>query len=101
MISSLDEIWKSLSKLPNVIGIFIGTKWKEGKDTGIPCVTIFVKKKISRSLLSPSDLIPPEISGIITDVIELNTSDFVMGDTSVSKEMPSQILRRIRGVIKE
>lgn len=63
-----------------VQGTAIGEKWVDGKPTGKPAILVFVQKKhpadsiISKHVLtkfSESDLIPPEIDGVQTDVIEV------------------------------
>jgi hypothetical protein len=63
-----------------VIGTAIGEKWLNGKPTGEEAVLVFVEKKhkaesiINKSTLkqfTEEDLVPPEIDGVKTDVIEV------------------------------
>lgn len=63
-----------------VQGTAVGEKWIDGKPTGEPAILVFVQKKypaesiISKSALkkfTENDLIPPEIDGVQTDVIEV------------------------------
>lgn len=53
-----------------VVGYGIGNKIKAGKNTGILALTVMVERKVPKQLLSKDDLIPEEISGVTTDVIE-------------------------------
>ena len=55
---------------PNVVIVYAGTKFKNGVDTGQPCVVVGVKNKVHKSHLSPDDLIPARLSsGSATDVV--------------------------------
>lgn len=54
----------------NVHAVGIGKKIVDGKVTKTTCVRIFVPQKISASLLSQRDLLPENIDGIPTDIIE-------------------------------
>lgn len=56
--------------LPNVNGIGIGHKEVKGIDTLVPCLKVFVTKKLSPDELSPEDIIPKKYKGFITDVFE-------------------------------
>ncbi|UCE05679.1 MAG: hypothetical protein JSW07_19125 [bacterium] len=62
---------KSLKKKLNVNGVAVGHKIVNGKDTGEPCVTILVRKKLAKSELLSKDLVPQAINGIPTDVKEV------------------------------
>src|SRR3989338_2088245 len=60
-----------LLKKSNVVGIGIGEKIKDGKRVGRTCLKVYVEKKIAKEKLSKSDLVPPHISEVETDVIEV------------------------------
>lgn len=86
---TLDKNWKALKDLPNVLSMKVGTKIVDGKDTGIPCVTIYVTKKKPDRLLRAAARAPKEIEGVPTDVVELNPNgDWEIGETSVSRKSP-------------
>ena len=55
----------------NVVGVGIGEKIKDGKRTGRTCLKVYVEKKVAAEKLSKSDLVPPLISQIETDVVEV------------------------------
>ena len=101
-MDKIDEIinktYKILRHYKNVLNIAKGTKWTNGKDTGEPCIVVYVKKKQKR--ISPKHKIPEVIEGVKTDVIELSTKDFKMGKTKVSK-LPPEIQKRIAGGVKK
>jgi hypothetical protein len=54
----------------NVHAVGVGRKIVEGKATADLCVRIYVVQKLSKSLLSARDILPAQIDGITTDVIE-------------------------------
>jgi len=96
-----EEVDKLIRSKPNVLSWrYDLTKIKQGRDTGIPCITVFVKKKVKASRLRRDELIPEEINGIPTDVIELSSRDFEIGETRVGK-LPPHIQKRIAGGVKE
>lgn len=59
----------------NIAGIGVGEKWVDGLPTDTKAILIFVEKKITESDVigkySVDDVIPKEIAGIPTDVIEV------------------------------
>ena len=57
----------NLLKKANVIFIRAGVKIKNGKSTGEECVVVGVEKKMK---VTKKDMIPGEVSGVKTDVIE-------------------------------
>ena len=96
----LEKIDKIIRSKPNVLSWrFDLTKKVKGKDTGQPCITVFVTRKVKASKLKPNELIPPRIGDLPTDVIELNSSDFEIGETKVGK-LPPHIQRRIAGGVR-
>src|SRR3989338_5756648 len=60
-----------LLKKSNVVGVGIGEKIKDGKRTGRICLKVYVEKKLAKEKLSKSDLVPPLISKIETDVVKV------------------------------
>lgn len=60
-----------LLKKSNVVGVGIGEKIKDGKRTGRTCLKIYVEKKVAKERLAKSDLVPPEIADVETDVVEV------------------------------
>lgn len=54
----------------NVHAVGIGRKITEGKTEALKCVRIYVVQKLARSLMAPRDIIPAEVNGVPTDIIE-------------------------------
>ena len=54
----------------NVVGIGIGHKVKGGKDTGEPCLTVFVSHKLDPALVKGDNRVPSTVGKFKTDVIE-------------------------------
>ncbi|RLI87756.1 MAG: hypothetical protein DRP01_01105 [Archaeoglobales archaeon] len=95
------EIDKLIRSKPNVLSWRDDlTKVKNGRDTGEPCITVFVARKVKASELRPDELIPPEIDGKKTDVVELAPEDFEIGETKVGK-LPPSVQKRIAGGVKD
>lgn len=70
-----DDATPELMAKPNVCGTASGFKWKEGKPTDEPAILVFVQNKVSEASFiskhSIDELIPSNIDGIPTDVIEV------------------------------
>lgn len=64
-----DEQDKILAKA-NVVGVAVSHKIKNEKDTGDPCLTVFVEQKLDSALLGSDQAIPRSIKKFKTDVIE-------------------------------
>lgn len=65
-----DRAARRLRRYPNVIGTGVGYKIIRGERTGTVCIRVYVNKKVPERGLSPSDVVPKEIDGVATDVIE-------------------------------
>lgn len=72
---------KDLLNIEGVTGVGVGEKITAGKRTGIPSIRIYVKKKKPKARLSKGEMIPAEIDGIPTDVIE---REFVLHPAKVA-----------------
>jgi hypothetical protein len=79
------DVVRSASR--NVHAVGIGQRIAEGKQTGEPCVRIYVVQKLPKSLLPPRDLLPESIDGVPVDVIE--TPPAFLHAKARRKERPS------------
>ncbi|WP_164000569.1 hypothetical protein [Pyxidicoccus caerfyrddinensis] len=65
---------ESFLKDPNVLGVAAGYKLAGGQNTGDHAVTVFVARKVARSMLPSSVLLPAKLSisgqDVLTDVVE-------------------------------
>ena len=60
-----------LMRYPNVVGVAEGIRTKRGKPTGEPCLVVYVERKIPKSKLRKSEILPRKIEGIPVDVVEV------------------------------
>ncbi len=63
---------------PNVVGVAIGTQYKQGQDTGKKCISALVSTKLDKSMLAKADLVPTKIKDTAVDVVEVG--DIFAGD---------------------
>ncbi len=59
-----------LLNLPNVVGVGLGIKRKGGEYLPEPAIVVFVKKKLPEEQLDVTQVVPHEIEGVKTDVVE-------------------------------
>lgn len=71
----------TIKLFPNVIGLGVGKKIVKGRITDVLAIRIYIIKKISRDCLNKMELIPEQIEGIPTDVIEIGKVR-LLGNTS-------------------
>ncbi len=55
----------------NVVGVAVGNKMKNGKETGDSCLSVLVNSKMDRDLLSSDDVIPSTVGKYKTDIVEV------------------------------
>ena len=95
----LDKNWQYLQKIhPGVLNVGEGTKIKNGIDTGIKCITVYVEKKLPLSEIIEVSRIPKEISGVLIDVIEIKHDSWKAGKTGISQLHPDIQKRLASGV---
>ena len=91
----LSRHWEELKKHPGVLSVFLSTKWKGGKDTGVRSITFYVQKKLPESQLPTEHIIPKTIEGVPTDVLELNPAGWIAGKTAISELPPDLQIKRM------
>jgi hypothetical protein len=60
-----------LLEKPNVVGVGVGFRQKDGTPTETVALIVMVSRKLPASLLDPADQIPPVIDGVPVDVQEV------------------------------
>ena len=60
-----------LLKIPNVVGVGVGYKIREGRITDEPAIMVYVTRKLPKQALRKEELVPEELDGIKTDVVEV------------------------------
>lgn len=85
---------ENLFNKKNVESVFEGLKVVNGKTTNQKCIIVGVSEKKPKEALSPDDLVPQEIGGLPTDVLEVPQmfafSDCSQGDNLLSPNNTSQ-----------
>jgi hypothetical protein len=87
-IEILSRHFKELKQKAGYLNSFVGTKFKDGKDTGQPAIVVFVSRKLPMAELAPEHILPTEIEGVPVDVIELAPKTWTAGRTSASELSP-------------
>ncbi|UCG26268.1 MAG: hypothetical protein JSW55_09890 [Chloroflexota bacterium] len=64
------EYQQELMGKENVVGVGVGYKVVGGETTDIPCVIVFVQRKVTAESLSAEQMVPADVQGVPTDVIE-------------------------------
>ena len=62
---------KSILSKPNVIGVGTGYKQAHGGGTQELCVVALVRRKVPRAGLTAGSLVPKQVAGVPTDVVEV------------------------------
>lgn len=75
----------------NVVGVGVGTKFSDGKETSTRCVRFYVVDKIHKEALSAKQLLPAAVDGVPTDVIV--TGRFRMLDTAADNKLKRRPVR--------
>ena len=61
---------RELLRYPNVVGVAVGVRVRQGTPTGEPCLVVLVERKLPADQLGPGELLPSEIEGVPVDVVE-------------------------------
>lgn len=86
----LSRHWGEFLHKANALNVALGTKWKDGKDTGLPAIVVYVHKKVPNSTLAQEDIIPDNIEGVPTDVVEMTPDTWNADKTSISRLHPEE-----------
>ena len=72
--ASIEEVGKKAGKYlrdNDILGVAIGNKVKSGCVTNIKSITFLVKKKLPEARMMSAEVLPQEIDGYATDVVEV------------------------------
>jgi hypothetical protein len=84
-----------LLALPNVVGVAVGYKRRQGEVTREPSVVVLVRRKVALAELAAGDTVPRQVQGVPTDVVEVG--DLKAQEAAlVAPEEPGLRLRRLR-----
>ena len=65
-----------LMSYPNVTGLAVGYKYSKGRRTKTLGITVFVKKKKPLSVLRTEEIVPQQLEGVTTDIVEVRFKRF-------------------------
>jgi hypothetical protein len=97
----LSHHWERLLQFPNVLNTAPGTKFKNGEDTQIPAIVVYVSKKVAEIELAAEHIIPKELEGVPTDVVEFTPKTWTAGKTSISQLHPEEQKKRLGAIVLE
>ncbi|MBD2678590.1 MULTISPECIES: hypothetical protein [Nostoc] len=86
--AAVEEFMKPGQLRPNVVGLGVGVKWRNGEPTGEPALLTLVTHKIPRDELSRADLIPSRLADMQTDVLEIGYPFAGVGEL---RQKPTQV----------
>lgn len=81
------------SKLPNVRGLAVGMKWKEGQPTGEPALLVLVTHKVAKEHMASKELVPKKLGTMQTDVLAVG--DVIAGGDP-APAVPMTLTKRVR-----
>ena len=84
---SFEEIWDKIKDKKNVVGYSkkFRKRIKDGKKVDETVIRIYVSEKIDLVDLDLRDLIPREIDGVLTDVVEIGEIKALKKEDKVTK----------------
>jgi hypothetical protein len=77
-----------LLTMENVVGVAPSMKMTDGKPTANWCLTVLVEKKQPKASLSKEEVVPAEIAGVPTDVIEVGVLEPHVFNAKVRPALP-------------
>ena len=85
---SFEEIWEKIKDKKNVVGYSkkFRKRIKDGKKVDEEVIRIYVSEKIDLVDLDLRDLIPREIDGVLTDVVEIGEIKALKKEDKVTKK---------------
>ena len=76
---------------PNVVGVGVGLKSAHGRTTGELALTALVRKKVPEAALAPQEMVPAELDGVPTDVLEVGDLRALANRTQRARPAPGGV----------
>jgi hypothetical protein len=92
--SVVDEFMAPENQRLNVVGLGVGVNFVGGEPTGEPAVQVLVSQKVESEMLPQAAMVPRELAGVQTDVIEIGIP-LALGHAPVGAATQT-LARRIR-----
>ncbi|MFN8372982.1 MAG: hypothetical protein U0694_08900 [Anaerolineae bacterium] len=67
----VEQFMSESTQLPNVVGLGVGVKWKNGQPTGDPALIALVTHKVDNSQLGARERVPARLGDMQTDVLAI------------------------------
>jgi hypothetical protein len=77
-----------LLRMDNVVGVAPSLKMKGGKPTGEWSLTVLVESKVPKAQVAKASLVPPQIEGVPTDVVEVGKIEALVFNARVRPSLP-------------
>jgi hypothetical protein len=69
--AAVEEFMNPQQLRPNIVGLGVGVKWRNGEPTGEPALLALVTHKMPKDELSDADIVPSTLADMQTDVLEI------------------------------
>lgn len=97
-VAVLNDVWPELLRHANVNWVDVGPKSVGAELTDSMAIRIFVERKMPIARMAPPEVLPEEIDGIVTDVVEAPLEEALRLSREAADELPeSAALRMLRG----
>ncbi|MBE0476688.1 MAG: hypothetical protein IBX62_06315 [Coriobacteriia bacterium] len=94
--SALATSRQALLRRPNVVATGVGYKQVEGESTGEVGIVCSVTRKLPATQLAPGDLVPSEVEGVRTDVVQTGVIRALDWEPAAQPDEPGDPKRRHR-----
>jgi len=91
-----DKLRRELHKKPNVVGVGLGYRQKEGHTTDEEAIVVFVTRKVPRDHLMGEEIVPNKIGESRIDVIEIGEVRFLTEEEEKEEGEPLSFKARER-----
>jgi len=79
---------RNLMNKPNVIGVGLGCRHKNGQMTDVPAIVVLVSKKMPREELHFNAVVPRSMRGNIVDLLEIGEVRLLGQETGQTEKIP-------------
>ena len=93
-VAAVGDFLAPENRRPNVVGMGVGVKWRNGQPTGEPALVVLVTHKVAREQLLEAELVPPTLASMQTDVLTIGYP--VAGGGEPLSTAPQTLARRVR-----
>ena len=82
---------ETILRKPNVVGVGAGLRERGGRLTDEVCLVALVERKVPKAALPPEALVPPEVDGVPTDVVQVGRLRAFAGPTERWRPAPGGV----------